>query len=412
VKRFDITRNPGWKVALRLPSGEVVTATSEERTHASLIERLIRTGHPDVVGRWDPEIEDGFVDSTGRFLTREEASQAVGHHADSYGRNPGRARKVFGAAAYEDALTSIRSAQPGMYHDMRNEMVPDPTETRRSLWVLPDGNVYEVDPHYHAEGLVEDLWSQAGFENVGFASLEDQLEYAYKHGAIRLIHDFDRSLGKPKRIWAAELDVRVPRWRERLRLAMMDLGLPRGTKIEIYDTAMDRRVPALVTNPSPAEMAVATATARAAGAVGRRALVPRRVLEIARPGQSILDFGAGPKAMHTMMLRDAGLDVTAHEFPANARQGVHDPDALRWQYDIVMASNVLNVQSSNAMLQETIDQLVGLKQPGGVIVANFPESPRKLPGASVERIEEYFRLRGLQPHRVGGTKQAPVWEIL
>jgi hypothetical protein len=119
----------------------------------------------------------------------------------------------------------------------------------RSLWVLPKGDVCEVDPHYHAEGLVEDLWSQAGFENVGFASLEDQLEYAYKRGAIRLIHDFDRSLGKPKRIWAAELDVRVPRWRERLRDAMMDLRLPQGTKVEIYDTATDRRVPALVTNP-------------------------------------------------------------------------------------------------------------------------------------------------------------------
>jgi len=111
------------------------------------------------------------------------------------------------------------------------------------------------------------------------------------------------------------------------------------------------------------------------------------------------------------MLRDAGLDVTAHDFPANVRQGVHDPNALDWQYDIVMASNVLNVQSSNPMLQETVDQLIALRQPGGVIVANFPESPRKLPGATAGRIEDYFRLRGLQPHRVGGTKQAPVWEI-
>ena len=172
-----------------------------------------------------------------------------------------------------------------------------------------------------------------------------------------------------------------------------------------------REDPDIRRNPSIAEMAVATATARSAGAVGRRALVPRRVLAIARPGQSILDFGSGPKAMHTMMLRDAGLDVTAHDFPANVRQGVHDPNALDWQYDIVMASNVLNVQSSNPMLQETVDQLIALRQPGGVIVANFPESPRKLPGATAGRIEDYFRLRGLQPHRVGGTKQAPVWEI-
>lgn len=136
-----------------------------------------------------------------------------------------------------------------MYHDLRNEMVPDPTETRRSLWVLQDGNVYEVDPHTHTDFLIEDLWDRTGLRDLDWYDLGEQVDYAQRHGAIRLIYDLDRSLGKPKPVWAAELDTRVPRWRERLRAAMMDLGLPRGTKVEIYDTVADRRVPALVTNP-------------------------------------------------------------------------------------------------------------------------------------------------------------------
>ena len=345
---------------------------------------------------------------------------------------PTQIKSIFNQGTWSREDPDIRrnpKAYPD-YVDVRSrttiEHYGEDDDIRRSLWVAPGGTVIETEPHEHYETLYGDydrvLRERTGisgvYELMGFKSAEagdmpEKVDEAViKRGAIRLIYDVGVKFSEDPS-WQVDLDTSVPRWQQRLRSALAVLGIRKGTVVNIVDYKGTKELPwiSFKANPSVAEMAVATATARSAGAVGRRALVPRRVLAIARPGQSILDFGSGPKAMHTMMLRDAGLDVTAHDFPANVRQGVHDPNALDWQYDIVMASNVLNVQSSNPMLQETVDQLIALRQPSGVIVANFPESPRKLPGATAGRIEDYFRLRGLQPHRVGGTKQAPVWEI-
>lgn len=161
----------------------------------------------------------------------------------------------------------------------------------------------------------------------------------------------------------------------------------------------------------PEEVAVANKTARAAGNVGFRALVPRHVGSTAKTGESILDFGSGPKALHTENMKSKGLDVTAHEFGSNVVEGVHDPNALGRQYDTVMGSNVLNVQSSETGYRVTLDQMDKAVKPGGRLVVNLPETPRKM-AITPERIQADLEAMGYQVKRVGGTKKSPVFEAI
>ena len=159
------------------------------------------------------------------------------------------------------------------------------------------------------------------------------------------------------------------------------------------------------------EIAVANKTARAGGAVSAKALVPRYIEATAHPNETILDFGSGKAAAHTVRLRGKGLSVTAHDFGGNVTD-LHDLDALSKSYDTVFASNVLNTQSSLEMLHRTLSELAAVVKPGGRFVGNYPQSPRKgvmekIKAADLETIlMQYFS----SVRRVGGTKQAPVWE--
>ena len=161
-------------------------------------------------------------------------------------------------------------------------------------------------------------------------------------------------------------------------------------------------------------IAAANRTARAAGAVGERALVPRLVGERLRPGDTVLDFGSGPAAMHAERLREQGVDVTAYDFGSNVRGGVHDPDALSRTYSLVYASNVLNVQGSEQMLRSTLDQIAGSVAPSGRTILNLPLSPRfgawAKDATDAQRLEQLLRERFAEVERIGGTRQAPVFE--
>ena len=128
-----------------------------------------------------------------------------------------------------------------------------------------------------------------------------------------------------------------------------------------------------------------------------------------RAGEKILDYGSGPKAIHTQNLKQWGMDVTPHEFGANVVEGIHDTKALSRKYNTVMASNVLNTQSSEQMLRSTLAEIKSAVAPGGRAVFNYPVSPRyiDLTTDAVEKIvREYFP----KLDRVGGTKWGPLWE--
>ena len=164
------------------------------------------------------------------------------------------------------------------------------------------------------------------------------------------------------------------------------------------------------------EMKVANKTARAAGAVGAKAMVPKHVADVedAHPDKGkrhILDFGSGDKAAHTMHLRSKGHNVTAHEFGSNQKPGVHDLDALKRKYHHVFASNVLNVQSNKPMMSKTLDQIHQSVHPEGKFTANFPASPRKAADIDHNHVESELKKRFHKVERVKGkgTKSAPLF---
>lgn len=165
------------------------------------------------------------------------------------------------------------------------------------------------------------------------------------------------------------------------------------------------------------EVRIANVTSRSNGASARnkdgsiRAIVPKYVAEHIGKECAILDFGAGKGALHTKWLREEGFDVTAYDFGANLVEGLHDEHALDKQYDVVFASNVLNVQSSTVMLWETIRQLYVSLEYGGTLICNYPASPRKMDATASDVARVIFVVFGSWPEKVGGTASAPLWKV-
>ena len=139
------------------------------------------------------------------------------------------------------------------------------------------------------------------------------------------------------------------------------------------------------------EIEIANKTSRSGGAIGTKAIVPQIIKELFSPNdkKSILDFGAGKKAMHTQDLKSLGYDVTAYEFGDNIDDALHDKNALERKYDVVYASNVLNVQSTLKMLWNTLGEIWDVLKDDGVFIANYPNSPRKL-GLPVSELIEFL----------------------
>ena len=128
----------------------------------------------------------------------------------------------------------------------------------------------------------------------------------------------------------------------------------------------------------------------------KQTTVGTHVLENTDKNAKILDYGAGPKATQTQRLKDAGFkDVTAHDLPESRQSEHHTEDALDHKYDVVMASNVLNVQSDDKQLTSTLDQLKEVLNDDGHVIANFPSTPNhhediKTPNAMESRLKDHF----------------------
>lgn len=121
----------------------------------------------------------------------------------------------------------------------------------------------------------------------------------------------------------------------------------------------------------------------------------------------VLDFGAGKNAIQALRLQEEGYQVTAYDFGNNCIHGVHDSKALSHRYDIVYASNVINVQSSLEMLEETLNQVRGVLKSSGKFVANYPKEPRML-GFSEERMLKELKKHFQSIERYPGTKNI-IW---
>lgn len=170
------------------------------------------------------------------------------------------------------------------------------------------------------------------------------------------------------------------------------------------------------------ERVIAMATSRNRGAVGANAVVPRVVRSFALLGDTILDFGCGKAAAHVQALQDDDFDAVGFDFHLPGSE-VH----LLRQYSLVYASNVLNVQDSQDMMRETLRQMWACVEPGGLLIANLPTSPRKgaFEGMTTAQGNKmlHFVLRMMAldsgtnenlhcyPTRIGGTSQSPVFKI-
>lgn len=119
-------------------------------------------------------------------------------------------------------------------------------------------------------------------------------------------------------------------------------------------------------------------TARGRGSIGPKAIVPQWVSEHFTRGSLILDYGAGPAMLHTLRLREAGFMVDAYDVGDNWTPK-HLITIPFGEYDVVMASNVLNVQPTINDLRRVLRECHRALAHGGRLVANWPNSPRKVP---------------------------------
>jgi len=125
------------------------------------------------------------------------------------------------------------------------------------------------------------------------------------------------------------------------------------------------------------------------GAVGGKSLVVKYVEEIADPLDYILDFGCGYDGIYVQEFHKKGyasvygydvvLDEKLLDLPfktfSNDLYGAFGISYTHW--DIIYASNVLNVQPSEEHLEAVIQILAGLCSNNTILVVNYPSDPRK-----------------------------------
>lgn len=132
------------------------------------------------------------------------------------------------------------------------------------------------------------------------------------------------------------------------------------------------------------------------------ALVPSFAMNLALKTQMVLDFGAGKHPFYVMKYRDMGYDIYGWDLPdsmkyweENYEEEIQPPGGLNKQFDMVYASNVLNVAPSEEFLKRmTLDMIKSALKSGGMFIGNFPASPRKNPEMTPQKLyeilNEYF----------------------
>ena len=126
------------------------------------------------------------------------------------------------------------------------------------------------------------------------------------------------------------------------------------------------------------------------------ALVPSFAMNLALKTQTVLDFGAGKHPFYVMKYRDIGYDIYGWDLPDSMRyweenyeEEIQPPGGLNKQFDMVYASNVMNVAPSEEFLRRmTLDTIKSALKNGGMFIGNFPASPRKNPEMTPKRLYE------------------------
>ena len=107
------------------------------------------------------------------------------------------------------------------------------------------------------------------------------------------------------------------------------------------------------------------------------------VLKLPKP-KRLLDFGSGAYISQVLKLRDLGYDIDGFDLYWDDElakvEGIYHPGKPppRGGYDMIMASNVINVQTNTLDLEATLDEMKKYLAPGGTLVLNYPGTPRKM----------------------------------
>lgn len=160
------------------------------------------------------------------------------------------------------------------------------------------------------------------------------------------------------------------------------------------------------------EIKIANATYRSKGSSvfdkdgNIRSVVARFVARNITKDKKILDFGCGPEFIQGKYLKNLGFDVSGWDFGSNKPKDC--VDKLEEVYDVVFASNVLNVISSQSMLTETLDQIKNCLKHDGVFITNYPQSPRKMAITDKEMCNIIQEKIGGMAHKISGVS-SPMW---
>lgn len=158
------------------------------------------------------------------------------------------------------------------------------------------------------------------------------------------------------------------------------------------------------------DIAVAKATSRSGGAIGKNAVVPKKVRELLLPNDTVLDYGCGKHSEHVKQFLQEGVNCVGYDFHCDNAAVLQD------KYAIVYLSNVLNVQNSEGSLRATVAEAWSCVS--RLMVANFPVSPRKDAFASLRSSEAVYFITNIlkeitqrSPTNIG-TLAAPIFVIL
>jgi len=101
---------------------------------------------------------------------------------------------------------------------------------------------------------------------------------------------------------------------------------------------------------------------------------------IIKKRHDVLDFGAGEHNYWSIKLCREGYSCDGYDLSL--------PDyTMRDAYEVIMVSNVLNVQETRNQLRETIKQIMSFSKSGTRIVWNYAETPRKMPTLTNDDME-------------------------
>ena len=142
------------------------------------------------------------------------------------------------------------------------------------------------------------------------------------------------------------------------------------------------------------EIKLVNKTAISNGAVGKNALIPRIITgRYPYLGYTILDFGAGPKAIQTNYLNAKGYNVTPYDIGDNIVDGVHliETEEDKGLYDLIFASNVFNILPSVEAWKEAIEKILWFLSDDGFVMINLPLSPRKCKEINKEKALQILR---------------------